>query len=89
MCTWTSAATSLSSASISAHWVRIAKMSRAAAYARAISDAGAPLSSCRRKANVIPPPCSMLLITCVAMISRRRRWSRICSAKRCGSGAGK
>ena len=38
-----------------------------------------PLSSCSRKANVMPPPCTMLLITCVAMISRRSRCSRICS----------
>jgi hypothetical protein len=85
----TPASTRLSSASISPHCGRISKMSRAAAYARAISDAGAPLSSFRRKVKVVPPPCRMLLTTCVAMISRRSRWLRIRSLKRSGSGSGK
>ena len=85
----TPASTLLSSASISPHCGRISKMSRAAAYARAISDAGAPLSSFSRNAKVVPPPCSMLLTTWVAMISRRSRCARISSPKRSGSGSGK
>ncbi len=77
---WTSDLTSLSSASIACHCGRMSNTSRATAYARAISDAAAPVSSFRRKANVVPPPWSMLLTTCVATISRCRRWACIVSA---------
>jgi hypothetical protein len=87
--TCTLASTLLSSASISPHCGRISKTSRAAAYARAISDAGAPLSSWSRKVKVVPPPCTTLLTTCVAMISRRSRCARMRSPKRSGSGSGK
>ena len=74
---------------MSAQNARMSKTSRAIAYARAMSEGDAPVSCCMRKANVEPARSTMLLVTCVAMISRRRRWRRICSEKRSGSGAGK
>jgi hypothetical protein len=87
VCVW--ASTTLSRDSISSHRERMSKTSQAAVYALAISAGAAPVSSPRRKAKEGPPLFTRSLTTLVAVISRRKRCSRISSRKRSRRGVGK
>ena len=85
----TAAGTLLSSASMSAHNVRMEKISRAMVYARAIAAGSASVSSCARVTNTGPMRFTRLLVVAVATISRRRRCRGISRAYRLRIGVGK
>ena len=74
---WVSSLTCVGSASIWSHVAGKLKMSRAATHARITSTTPAPVSSVMRLSNEMPDRLTIWLATCVAMISRRSRWSRI------------